>query len=166
MALALSLPPSLAFRETLIVLTFGVVLFSLLVQGMTISPLLKRLGLAGAPNSTSPEVARTAARIIRCNAAIEELERIRTNELHPTWATELLLRRYRDQLTPLELHMRSIAPEYQASEAKQSSLTKRRALVASKNALREAGKEGWLDDNDWREIAHRIDQELLDMTVP
>jgi len=43
MALALSLPVEFRGREELIVLTFGVVLFTLLVQGLTIEPLIKLL---------------------------------------------------------------------------------------------------------------------------
>jgi CPA1 family monovalent cation:H+ antiporter len=45
LAAALSIPLSLAERDILLVLTFGVVLFTLLVQGLTIHPLLGRLGL-------------------------------------------------------------------------------------------------------------------------
>lgn len=44
-ALALSLPASFGGREDILVLTFSVVLFSLLVQGLTIKPLVKKLGL-------------------------------------------------------------------------------------------------------------------------
>ncbi|MBU6452173.1 MAG: Na+/H+ antiporter [Cyanobacteria bacterium REEB67] len=46
MALALSLPYSFAPREEMIVLTFGVTLFTLLVPGLTIEPLAKILKLA------------------------------------------------------------------------------------------------------------------------
>jgi CPA1 family monovalent cation:H+ antiporter len=49
LAAALSLPTGLADRELLVVLTFGVVLFTLLAQGLTIAPLLSRLGLADEP---------------------------------------------------------------------------------------------------------------------
>lgn len=45
MALALSLPLGFAGREELIVITFGVVLFTLLVPGLTIEPLVKVLKL-------------------------------------------------------------------------------------------------------------------------
>ena len=48
-ALALALPASAPFRETLIAMTFGVVLFTLIVQGLTLPWLLKRLGLVSAP---------------------------------------------------------------------------------------------------------------------
>jgi monovalent cation:H+ antiporter, CPA1 family len=44
-ALALSLPAALPFRAHLVAMTFGTVIFSLLVQGLTISPLLGRLGI-------------------------------------------------------------------------------------------------------------------------
>ncbi|WP_088007641.1 cation:proton antiporter [Indiicoccus explosivorum] len=43
-ALALSLPPDFEGRETILLLTFSVVLFSLIVQGLTIKPLIRKLG--------------------------------------------------------------------------------------------------------------------------
>ncbi len=45
-ALALSVPTTLAGRDVIIDIVFGVVLFTLLVQGLTIKPLLEKLGLA------------------------------------------------------------------------------------------------------------------------
>lgn len=45
MALALSLPENFPQREAVLVTTFGVVLFTLLVQGLTIEPLVKLLKL-------------------------------------------------------------------------------------------------------------------------
>lgn len=46
-ALALSIPIMLPEREKVIATVFGVVLFTLLVQGLTIQPLLKKLNLLG-----------------------------------------------------------------------------------------------------------------------
>ena len=46
-ALALSIPTMLPEREEVIATVFGVVLFTLLVQGLTIQPLLKQLNLLG-----------------------------------------------------------------------------------------------------------------------
>jgi CPA1 family monovalent cation:H+ antiporter len=45
LALALALPPSLAFRNEIVIATFGVVAFSVVVQGLTMSPFLRVLGL-------------------------------------------------------------------------------------------------------------------------
>lgn len=46
MVLALSLPRDFSHREMIVHMTFGVVLLTLLVQGLTIKPLLRRVGLA------------------------------------------------------------------------------------------------------------------------
>jgi CPA1 family monovalent cation:H+ antiporter len=45
MVLALSLSAAMPQRETIVNMTVGVVVLSILVQGMTVSPLLRRLGL-------------------------------------------------------------------------------------------------------------------------
>ncbi len=45
LALALGLPASLPGREAVVTTTFAVVLFSIVVQGLTVTPLMRRLGL-------------------------------------------------------------------------------------------------------------------------
>ena len=55
LALALSLPPSLPLRDEIVVVTFGVVAFSIVVQGLTMPLLLRRLGFLNAdPSSHAP----------------------------------------------------------------------------------------------------------------
>ncbi len=46
MVLALSLPRALPERNILITMTFGVVVLSILLQGLTIAPMLRRLGIS------------------------------------------------------------------------------------------------------------------------
>ncbi|WP_296706966.1 sodium:proton antiporter [Rhodoblastus sp.] len=50
LALALSLPASLPLRDEIVVVTFGVVAFSIVVQGLTMPPLLRLLGFLPKPN--------------------------------------------------------------------------------------------------------------------
>jgi CPA1 family monovalent cation:H+ antiporter len=45
LALALALPPSFELRNEILIATFGVVVFSVIVQGLTMKPLMRRLGL-------------------------------------------------------------------------------------------------------------------------
>jgi CPA1 family monovalent cation:H+ antiporter len=52
LALALSLISAFPYRELILNLTFGVVIFSILVQGLTIKPHLKLLKLANGDNVT------------------------------------------------------------------------------------------------------------------
>jgi CPA1 family monovalent cation:H+ antiporter len=44
LALALSLPPELAYRQEIVGSVFGIVAFSIFVQGVTMTPLLRKLG--------------------------------------------------------------------------------------------------------------------------
>lgn len=51
LAVALSLPASVPGRGLILTLTFGVVLFTIVVQGLTIDPLVRRLGLVAKAGS-------------------------------------------------------------------------------------------------------------------
>ncbi len=53
MALVLTLSPNFPYRSTLIAMTFGAVVFSLLAQGVSIGALLKRLGLSDADENAA-----------------------------------------------------------------------------------------------------------------
>jgi monovalent cation:H+ antiporter, CPA1 family len=49
LALALALPPTLPRHDDVVTLTFAVVAFSVFVQGLSITPLLRRLRLVDSP---------------------------------------------------------------------------------------------------------------------
>jgi CPA1 family monovalent cation:H+ antiporter len=51
LALALSLTAAFPYREQILNLTFGVVIFSILVQGLTLKPLLKLLVFPNGENA-------------------------------------------------------------------------------------------------------------------
>jgi len=53
LALALGIPDTLPYHSEILTVTFGVVAFSVFVQGLTIPPLLRRLGLVPAPKSAN-----------------------------------------------------------------------------------------------------------------
>src|SRR5258708_33465079 len=76
LALALSLPVSLADRDELRVMTFGVVLFTLVVQATTMPLLLRRLGLV----KVSPHYVERDLRVGRLYAIEASWRRL--NELH------------------------------------------------------------------------------------
>jgi len=59
LAAALSLDADFPYRPQLLAMTYGVVLFTLLVQGLTIGPLVRRLGLQS--GETPGTVARRAS---------------------------------------------------------------------------------------------------------
>jgi monovalent cation:H+ antiporter, CPA1 family len=75
MVLVLSLPKTLVFRDLLISMTYGVALLSILLQRLSISGVLKSLGL------TSERVDReaykvSAGKLRAATAAMQEIERL------------------------------------------------------------------------------------------
>jgi CPA1 family monovalent cation:H+ antiporter len=161
MALALGLGRNFPQRDTLIAATFGVVLFSLLAQGLTVGTLLKSLGLAGVPSDEPKEQRRLASEIMACEAALSELDRLRWAEAYPDWAMERLAQAYRARLMALEAELSRLQPNHQQIRAQQMVQARRLALMAEKSALREAGRQGWLDEDDLRQITARLDAELV-----
>jgi CPA1 family monovalent cation:H+ antiporter len=72
-ALALSLPAALPERDVIIDIVFGVVLFTLLVQGLTTQLLLKQLGLTGGDQPLRQQYLEAVARRIALNRVINYL---------------------------------------------------------------------------------------------
>lgn len=61
LALALGLPEDIPWREQALTLTFGVVAFSVIVQGLTVTPLMKGLGLNDRPQEQFERNAENSA---------------------------------------------------------------------------------------------------------
>src|SRR5579883_77633 len=72
-ALVLSVPAILPHREEVIATVFGVVLFTLIVQGLTIQPLLEKLQLLGSQQLTQ-QYMEAIARQVALQRALEYLE--------------------------------------------------------------------------------------------
>ncbi|MEH1866104.1 MAG: sodium:proton antiporter [Nostoc sp.] len=95
-ALALSVPVTLLEREKIIATVFGVVLFTLLVQGLTIKPLLEKLNLLGdAP--LREEYLELVARHIALERVLQHLQADQRPGIDPEF------RRYQETLIKSEL---------------------------------------------------------------
>lgn len=75
LAVVLSLPVDLPNRTLLLNMTFGVVLFTLLVQGLTMGPLLRRIGI-GASGADDRVVEGRRTQLLMLRAAQHELQAI------------------------------------------------------------------------------------------
>lgn len=79
-ALALSLPQSFQGRDDILVLTFSIVLFSLLIQSLTINPLIKKLKIINVNDGLNHYEA-VIGHIHRIGKGLEKLEEIRKDSL-------------------------------------------------------------------------------------
>jgi CPA1 family monovalent cation:H+ antiporter len=81
-ALALSVPAVVPERETIIATVFGVVLFTLLVQGLTTKPLLQKLNLVG-DAALQERYLELVARQVALNRVLQHLQLNRLPGIEP-----------------------------------------------------------------------------------
>jgi CPA1 family monovalent cation:H+ antiporter len=166
LALALSIPLTLggtrgAFpeRETILVMTFGVILFSLLVQGLTMQPLLKRLRLFREGGDLA-EYESTQARLRAISAALNLLEaRGRAGQVPPDVLKELR-DEYAQRQQSLREHLTRLNIQTPALR-EQAVVAERRALLQTeKSTLRDLFTRGLIGEESLRELSGDVDRRL------
>jgi CPA1 family monovalent cation:H+ antiporter len=159
LALALSLPPDLPHRDLLEVMTFGVVLFTLLGQGPTIQFLLKRLRLT---ERSAPVVAREIrlGRLLAAQAGQRRLEDLRHDGLlgGEVWAA--LRDEYNQVSEQLATEMTELFVEYPELERAVLVQARREALRAERGALGDALRRGLIADEVYQQLTSDVDRRL------
>jgi CPA1 family monovalent cation:H+ antiporter len=159
LALALSLPRSLAQRDLLEVMAFGVVLFTLLAQGTTIQFLLQRLGLAERLEHVVAREKRMG-RLYAAQAGLSRLAELRRDGLlaGEVWAG---LRDEYDQTSQqLADEMVQLFVEHPDLERAVLLQARREALRAERGALGDAMRQGLIAEDVYRELVGDVDQRL------
>ena len=136
-------------------------MFSLLGQGITLSPLLDHLQKTETPEADPEGKGRLMSEVVAIRAALLELERAKAQEVYPTWAFTLLLRRYQERLEQAEAALRTINPGAETPSIVVTTQLRESLFLAEKSAYQEAERSGWLSAEDWQKIAQRIDLELI-----
>ena len=161
MVLALGLPPDFPHRSVLVTMTFGVVVLSILLQGFTCAPLLRRLGLSRAGGVDHPlELAK--AQLIATQAGRARIEAILAAE----GAREPLLQ-LRDQFQQRERDIEAELDRLQTAHAQNADERKavalRQVVAAQKEALLKASHDGVIAANAFEEINRELDEKLLSL---
>lgn len=157
MVLALGIPASLSYREMLVTTTFGVVLLTILVQGLTISPLLRRLGLVRSPaGRRQRELARGEIQAI--DAAITELDRIERSHQAAPDVVRMLRREYDERLERTKGRLGQLPDDHGVLLRQETLEARRQLLLAEKLQLIESLHQG-------RIASDAVDQLLADVDV-
>ncbi|HBL12953.1 MAG TPA: sodium:proton antiporter, partial [Cyanobacteria bacterium UBA11162] len=110
-ALALSVPDSLPEREETIAIVFGVVLFTLLVQGLTTKPLLEMLGLLS-NQQVNQQYFEAIARRVALNRVLNRLSQVVNRpEIQPEFSHQLASR-IEEQLNSVQLEINELYHQY------------------------------------------------------
>lgn len=110
-ALALSVPAALSGRDEIIATVFGVVLFTLLIQGLTTKPFLKVLGLLG-NQPLKQEYLEAIARQVALKRVLERLEEVNKRPLVEPEFYRYQVALVQGQLTDLEQDLRKLIQEH------------------------------------------------------
>ncbi len=158
--LPLSLPAALgAARDLLVVMTYGVVLFTLLVQATTMRPLLRRLGVV---TRAEAQVAYEAqrARLTAVQAAVRRLDGLHRDGLLSTHAWEQLHPALVEREAVLADRVREALRAEPALEAEELALARQEVLRTQRSALQDLRRDGLLSDEVYEELVTEVDAEL------
>jgi CPA1 family monovalent cation:H+ antiporter len=163
LALALSLPSDLPERETLRAMAFGVVLFTLLIQGTTMQFLIKQLRLV---QSSAREQARDIrwGRLYASEAAWRRLRELRAEGLLPDDVWNELRGDYRQRRASLAADLRALYAEHGELSHELLQETQREMLRAERVALNEAMRRGLIGEATARDLIAAVDEQLDALT--
>ena len=156
-ALALSLAQSFPERPLILAMTFGVVAFSIVVQGLTITPLMGKLGIEAGEED---EYDRTRVRQMAVAAALEELERLRaTHQLTPPTYRRLHEELEQDQVQ-VEDRIKELHQEDAFWAEEEERVARSRLIRAERTAIQRAANDGLISHHTAEEMAAHADEEL------
>ena len=152
LAAALALPLSFPYRSEIILFTFVLILSTLVVQGLSLTPLIRLLRVSEDDTLQREEA---YAREEAARAALAHVETL----IGEPWARREELERVRDRYTQRVRQASPIALGGDEESAKARAAYRRlrhRAIEAERRRLIELRDEGAISD----EVLHRLEQEL------
>ena len=162
LALALSLPASLGDQRTVIQsMAFGVVLFTLLIQGSTMKPLINRMGLIEKSESQA-EYENLNARAVMARTAYKQLETMYNDGFLSQHVWKLLskpIENHVDTLTAAAAKTMSSHPDVEIRELESAI---QEALKSERAALRTLLRDGNISEETFTELVHEVDAALTE----
>jgi CPA1 family monovalent cation:H+ antiporter len=157
MVLVLSLQRNFPHRDLLVTMTFGVVLISILLQGLTMPPLLRWLGIVKWDEGREAvELAR--GRLMAAHAGLEALGRM-THGI--STAVPQLREEYKEKIQTIEQDIGKMAPNLDELMDQESRWARRHLLLVEKNRIIDAFQEGRLSQHVYEKLLADIDARLL-----
>jgi len=164
LALALSIPSVSPVGEQRLLLqsmAFGVVLFTLLVQGFSMDGLVKRLKLVQR-TPMQDEYERRHARFVAGRAAQDYLQRMSRQGVISDHSSQILSGVLEKQNATLVDAVREVLVSDPAVEAEELDTARRETLRAQRNALTGLLRDGVISDENYTTLVNEIDSALAE----
>ncbi len=160
MVLVLSLPRDFPHRELLVSMTFGVVILSILVHGLTMSPLLRWLGIVrGHQNRAAYELIR--GKLQTAHAALEEIDRMSSVRFTNPDVLASLRREYEQKVERDREALDGLRLERTQLHAEEAQMARRHLLLVEKGVATDALHHGVLSQVVQEKLIADIDGRLL-----
>ncbi|MBE9125106.1 cation:proton antiporter [Coleofasciculus sp. LEGE 07081] len=167
-ALALSLPASLPQRETLIAIALGIVVVSLVGQGLSLPWILRRLQLSH-QSEYRQQIEELQAQLMTAKAAQDELDNLLKTGVLPKSIYEEMRAAYQVRVAASDRTLREIynqrsenSPLLSVGRTKLDAI-RRQLLLAEKGALNEALRRNILSEEIVQERIQRLNEQLLNL---
>ncbi|MGA2329628.1 MAG: Na+/H+ antiporter [Bryobacteraceae bacterium] len=156
-ALVLSLPTSIPGRSQLVAMIFGSVIFSLLVQGLSMARFLRALGFAQVPTSLR-EFELLLGQLLSGAAAMRELDRLKAQGM----LTEDTYQLYRETSSRDYQEAHRQLTELKASDPslqrRQEGRIRRHLIDTRRTRLSELLREGIISEATYRSLNRELDE--------
>lgn len=156
MVLALSIPQDIPLRGLIINMVFGFVLLSILVQGLTMSGLVRRVGLMGKRGALQAyEVART--RMHLATDVLIELARLRKSSIHDPQAIDTIEHDYRTFMATANDQLAETQIDQDVRYQEDLSQLQRRILQFERAHLLQARRRGDISQESYAQLLADVD---------
>jgi len=165
MVLALSLPAGFPNRDLLVTITFGVVVLSILIQGLTMAPLVRYLGVVRSP----PEQAaydRCRSELKAVQAALKELDQLQNGGEVDRAGLDTLKSEYQTRLKAVQAELNDLRSRHTGLDEADLRRTRRHLLMVEKAEAIEASHQGLLGREAYDQLLADIDGRLLHLDDP
>lgn len=160
LALALSLPTALGpERGTVIVMTFGVVLFTLVGQGLSLEWLVDRLELI-VRSDEQIEYERRHARAIAARAGLEHLSRLHDEGLISSHIWEGIRPRVQGRVEALTSGVQEVLRHAPELEDEELITSRREMLRAQRSTLASLRRAGVISRDSYEDLVSEVDAAL------
>ncbi|WP_044890638.1 Na+/H+ antiporter [Myxococcus hansupus] len=160
MVLVLGLPNNFAHRELLVNMTFGVVVLSIVFQGLTMAPLLRKLRITGLKDEYQEQYELARGRLGTIHAALAALEAMRRTREIPADVVTQLEKTYQEKETVAEKELADLKQQSMRFHEEEHQEAVRRVLMVEKASLLKAYQSATIGKEAFAELSAELDERI------
>ena len=146
--------------DDMLLMASGVVIFTLIVQGMTITPLMNKLGLGKESDGNSEKFEVAIATLMSSGAALIELERMYQMGIAPEEQLTEAIKKEKIQIAESKGLLQELNKDESFKERLQGRLDAR-LLAIRQRAVDDAERQGLISENTSHDLRWKLDTDLI-----